>query len=105
MKTKLSNGENLSTLRKYLKQGKNLEVKLIPFEIKPAKLQNWKPEMVRKNAGNGEKFHLQNQTEYISFSLHIAKEFKKSKILKLLVQYLAGDLSPQRLKRDLELMA
>ncbi|MEZ7526881.1 glycerophosphodiester phosphodiesterase [Cloacibacterium normanense] len=95
-KQKLSNGENLSTLEKYLKQGKKSEVKLI-LEIKPAKTPELETEMVEKTLAMVEKFHLQNQTEYISFSLHIAKELKKQNP-KALVQYLAGDLSPQEIK-------
>ncbi|MEZ7888992.1 MAG: glycerophosphodiester phosphodiesterase family protein, partial [Cloacibacterium sp.] len=54
-KQKLSNGENLSTLEKYLKQGKKSAVKLI-LEIKPAKTPELETEMVEKTLAMVEKF-------------------------------------------------
>ena len=96
-KQKLSNGEKLPTLEKYLKQGKkSKQVKLI-VEIKPAKTPELEDEMVIKTLKMIRDKSLENQCEFISFSLHLCKEIKKQNP-KTIVQYLAGDLSPSDIK-------
>ena len=96
-KQKLSNGEKLPTLEKYLKQGKKYkQVKLI-VEIKPAKTPELEDEMVTKTLKIIRDKSLENQCEFISFSLHLCKEIKKQNP-KAIVQYLAGDLSPSDIK-------
>ena len=96
-KQKLSNGEKLPTLEKYLKQGKkSKQVKLI-VEIKPAKTPELEDEMVIKTLKMIRDKSLENQCEFISFSLHLCKEIKKQNP-KAIVQYLAGDLSPSDIK-------
>ena len=96
-KQKLSNGEKLPTLEKYLKQGKkSKQVKLI-VEIKPAKTPELEDEMVTKTLKIIRDKNLENQCEFISFSLHLCKEIKKQNP-KAIVQYLAGDLSPSDIK-------
>ena len=96
-KQKLSNGEKLPTLEKYLKQGKkSKQVKLI-VEIKPAKTPELENEMVIKTLKMIRDKSLENQCEFISFSLHLCKEIKKQNP-KTIVQYLAGDLSPSDIK-------
>ena len=96
-KQKLSNGEKLPTLEKYLKQGKkSKQVKLI-VEIKPAKTPELEDEMVIKTLKMIRDKSLENQCEFISFSLHLCKEIKKQNP-KTIVQYLAGDLSPLEIK-------
>ena len=96
-KQKLSNGEKLPTLEKYLKQGKkSKQVKLI-VEIKPAKTPELEDEMVIKTLKIIRDKNLENQCEFISFSLHLCKEIKKQNP-KAIVQYLAGDLSPSDIK-------
>ncbi len=96
-KEKLSNGEKLPTLEKYLKQGKkSKQVKLI-VEIKPAKTPELEDEMVTKTLKMIRDKNLENQCEFISFSLHLCKEIKRQNP-KAIVQYLAGDLSPLEIK-------
>ena len=96
-KQKLSNGEKLPTLEKYLKQGKkSKQVKLI-VEIKPAKTPELENEMVIKTLKMIRDKSLENQCEFISFSLHLCKEIKRQNP-KAIVQYLAGDLSPSDIK-------
>ena len=96
-KQKLSNGEKLPTLEKYLKQGKkSKQVKLI-VEIKPANTPELENEMVIKTLKMIRDKSLENQCEFISFSLHLCKEIKKQNP-KTIVQYLAGDLSPSDIK-------
>ena len=96
-KQKLSNGEKLPTLEKYLKQGKkSKQVKLI-VEIKPAKTPELEDEMVTKTLKIIRDKSLENQCEFISFSLHLCKEIKRQNP-KAIVQYLAGDLSPSDIK-------
>lgn len=96
-KQKLSNGEKLPTLEKYLKQGKkSKQVKLI-VEIKPAKTPELEDEMIAKTLKMIRDKNLKNQCEFISFSLHLCKEIKKQNP-QAIVQYLAGDLSPSDIK-------
>ena len=94
---KLSNGEKIATLEKYLKQGKkDSSVKLI-VEIKPAKTPELENEIVAKTIELIEKKNLEGQSEFISFSLNVCKEIKKRKP-NYKVQYLNGELSPQEIK-------
>lgn len=96
-KERLSNGEKLPTLEKYIKQGKkSKQVKLI-VEIKPAKTPELEDEMVTKTLKMIRDKNLENQCEFISFSLHLCKEIKRQNP-KAIVQYLAGDLSPLEIK-------
>lgn len=95
-KLKLSNGEKIPSLKKYLKQAKkNSETKLI-IELKPAKTKDLEKIIVEKALVLVKKFELENQVEFISFSLNICEEIKKNNS-ESIVQYLNGDLSPQEL--------
>lgn len=94
---KLSNGEKIATLQAYLKQGKkNPSVKLI-VELKPAKTKELETELVEKTIQQIKKNSVENQSEFISFSLHICKEIKRLQP-NYKVQYLNGELSPQEIK-------
>jgi len=98
-KVKLSNGENLPTLKDYLKQGKkDKQLKLI-VEIKPAKTKELEDELVKKTIKMIKDFKLESQSEYISFSLNICKEIKKTEP-SYKVQYLNGELSPEQIKNE-----
>ena len=98
-KLKLSNGEKIPTLKKYLKQGKKEpSVKLI-IELKPTNSKERENEMVTKTLKLVQKLGLENQSDYISFSLNICKEIKKQNP-KAKVQYLEGNLSPQQIKAE-----
>ena len=96
-KEKLSNGETLPTLEKYLKQGKkSKQVKLI-VEIKPGKTPELENEMVMKTLEMVKRNQLENQCEFISFSLHLCQEIKRQNP-NAIVQYLEGNLSPEQVK-------
>ncbi|WP_299182659.1 glycerophosphodiester phosphodiesterase family protein [uncultured Chryseobacterium sp.] len=98
-KLKLSNGENLPTLKDYLKQGKkDPSVKLI-IELKPIKSQEKENELVAKTIQMVKDMKLESQSEFISFSLNICKEIKKIEP-KCKVQYLNGELSPEQIKKE-----
>lgn len=93
----LFNGERISTLREYLKQGKKEPSVKLMMEVKD--LGNQEPERQLIDACVSEilKSGVQEQIVFISFSLFICQT------LKVLcpeneVQYLNGDLSPQALK-------
>lgn len=96
---RLSNGEKIPTLKKYLKHGRNDEdVKMI-MELKPAKTKELEREMVRKAIELVKKLRMENQSEFISFSLNICREIKTQEP-DFIVQYLNGDLSPPQLKDE-----
>ncbi len=98
-KLKLSNGEKIPTLKKYLKQGKkDPSVKLI-IEIKPAKSKDRENEIVTKVLKTVKDLDMENQSDYISFSLNICKEIKKQNPAAK-VQYLEGNLSPEQIKSE-----
>jgi len=99
IKLKLTNGENLPTLKDYLKQGKkDASVKLI-IEIKPTKSKERENEIVTKVLKTVKELGLDSQSDYISFSLNICKEIKKQNP-SAKVQYLEGNLSPQQIKAE-----
>jgi len=96
-KVKLSNGENLPTLKDYLKQGKKDKALKLIVEIKPAKTEALENEIVEKTIKMIREMKLESQSEYISFSLNICKQIKKN-APDFKVQYLNGELSPQQIK-------
>lgn len=96
-KVRLSNGEKLPTLKKYLKQGSEDEKLKLIVELKPAKTPQLEEELVKKTVEMVRKLRLENQSEFISFSLNICKEIKRLEPT-FIVQYLNGDLSPQQIK-------
>lgn len=98
-KLKLSNGEKLPTFKEYLKQGKkDPSVKLI-VEIKPAKSPEKENEIVQKAIKMIKDMKLEEQSEFISFSLNVCKEIKRIEP-KFKVQYLNGELSPGQIKKE-----
>lgn len=97
-KVKISNGENFPLLEDYLKQGKvDSELKLI-VEIKPASSKELENEMVQKTINLINKMKLADQSEFISFSLNICNEIKRT-APNFKVQYLNGELSPAEIKK------
>lgn len=94
---RLKNGEVLPTLEQYLIVGKaNKATKLI-LEIKPHQKQENEDRAVAAAVALVKKYQLEEQVEYISFSLNVCQG-----ILKLLpnakIAYLRGELSPKELK-------
>lgn len=98
-KIKLSNGEKFPTLRDYLKQGKRVKELQLIVEIKPAKTKELEDEIVLKTVMMIKEMKLDAQSEFISFSLNVCKQIKKTEP-KFKVQYLNGELSPQQIKTE-----
>lgn len=96
-KEKLSNGEPLPTLEKYLEQGKKSNYLKLIIELKPAKTPELENEIVTKTLEMVKKNQLENQCEFISFSWHLCLEIKRQNP-KAIVQYLEGDKSPEQIK-------
>ncbi len=96
---KLSNGEKFPSLKDYLKQGKkDPSLKLI-VEIKPDKTPEKENEITQKTIKMIKEMKLEDQSEFISFSLNICKEIKRLEP-KFKVQYLNGELSPEQIKKE-----
>lgn len=96
-KEKLSNGEPLPTLEKYLEQGKKSNHLKLIIELKPANTPELENEMVTKTLKMVKRNQLENQCEFISFSWHLCLEIKRQNP-KAIVQYLEGDKSPEQIK-------
>ncbi|SKB65742.1 glycerophosphoryl diester phosphodiesterase [Soonwooa buanensis] len=94
---RLSNAENIPTLEDYLIQGKKASNCKLIVELKPCKTKELEYLMVKKALELIQKYDLENQREFISFSLNICKTIKKEKP-NFIVFYLNGDLNPQELK-------
>lgn len=96
---KLSNGEKLPTLKDFLRQArKSHDFKLI-VELKPAKTKTLEDETVAETLKLIRRFQVEDQCEYISFSLNMCKEIKRLNPAAK-VQYLKGDLSPEQIKTE-----
>lgn len=96
---KLSNGEDFPTFKDYLKQAKKDKALRLVVEIKPAKTKELENEMVAKIIALIKEAKLDNQCDFISFSLNICKEVKRLEP-QFKVQYLNGELSPQQIKAE-----
>ena len=96
-KQKLSNGEKIPTLKEYLKAGKKNKATRLIFEIKSAKSKELEDILVEKALKMVDLLNLEDQVDYISFSLNVCKTLKKLDP-KTRVQYLSGDLSPREIK-------
>lgn len=96
-KNKLSNKEQIPTLEQYLNKGKELKTKLI-LELKPHNKPERETLAVEKIIAMVKEMELENRMEYITFSLHAAKEFIRLAPKDTPVYYLNGDLTPKELK-------
>jgi glycerophosphoryl diester phosphodiesterase len=94
---KLKNGEVLPTLEQYLVHGKACRGTQLILEIKPHSTKESEDRAVSNTVSLVNKYKLQSQVEYISFSLDICKELVRLQP-NAQVSYLNGDLSPQELK-------
>ncbi|MBQ2134049.1 MAG: glycerophosphodiester phosphodiesterase [Bacteroidales bacterium] len=95
-KVRLKNGEKVPTLKQYLKQGKKGNIKLI-FELKVHPAGEIENEAVRKSVEMVKKLNLEEQVEFISFSLEACKQLAKL-MPECMVQYLNGKIPPKELK-------
>ena len=95
-KVRLKNGEKVPTLKQYLKQGKKGNIKLI-FELKVHPAGEIENAAVRKSVEIVKKMKLENQVEFISFSLEACKQLAQL-MPECMVQYLNGKIPPKELK-------
>ncbi|WP_294606065.1 glycerophosphodiester phosphodiesterase family protein [uncultured Bacteroides sp.] len=93
----LDNGENLPTLKQYLKKAKQLKTRLI-LELKAHKTPEQETRAVEQIVKMIKKMSLADRTEYITFSRHACKEFIRLAPKDTPVYYLEGDISPKELK-------
>jgi glycerophosphoryl diester phosphodiesterase len=95
---KLKNGEILPTLEQYLVNGKaNKETKLI-LELKPHSTKEIEDRAVLVIVDLVRSLQLEDQVEYISFSMNICKEIIRLNP-KAQVAYLKGDVAPAEVKK------
>lgn len=93
----LSNGEKMPTLEAYLAKAATLTTRIV-LELKEHSSKDKETEAVAKIVAMVEKYGLAGRTDYISFSLHACKEFKRVAPEGTEVYYLNGELSPAELK-------
>lgn len=94
---KLKNGETLPTLEEYLIQGKQNRGTQLILEIKPHKRVVNEDRAVTAILALVQKYQLEDQVEYISFSMNICKELIR-RAPAAQVAYLRGEVSPADLK-------
>lgn len=94
---KLKNGEVLPTLEDYLIQGKQNKGTQLILEIKPHKRVVNEDRAVTAILALVQKYQLEDQVEYISFSMNICKELIRRAPAAQVV-YLRGEVSPADLK-------
>ena len=95
---KLSNGENLPTLKQYLQAGKDCSTRLI-FELKPHKNRLQEAKAVIDGIMMVDRMGLNDRVEYITFSADALEEFIKYAPKGTPVYYLNGEKSPQELHK------
>lgn len=94
---KLSNGETLPTLEQYLVAGKKNPATQLILEIKPHKSVVNEDRAVANALALVRKHGMEQQVEYISFSMNICKELRRAAPTAA-VYYLKSDITPQDLK-------
>lgn len=99
---KLSNGENLPTLREYIIEGKkNNKHTLLVCEIKPSEISKERGKTTAlKTVETIKKLNADKITCYISFDYEILKQIREVD-QKTVLQYLEGNKSPQEVKADM----
>ena len=75
-KLRIKNGEKLPTLKNYLKKGKKLDIQLI-LEAKPLPTKEMEDQAIANIVKMVKKMGLENQVEYISFSLNMCEQLAK----------------------------
>ena len=98
---KLSNGENLPTLREYIIEGKkNNKNTLLVCEIKPSEISKERGKTTAlKTVETIKKLNADKITCYISFDYEILKQIREVD-QKTVLQYLEGNKSPKEVKAD-----
>ena len=94
---RLSNGEYLPSLERFLQAGQKNTTKLV-LELKAHRNTKRETKAVQEIIAMVKRMGLEKRMEYISFSLHATKEFIRLAPAGTPVFYLNGDLSPKELK-------
>lgn len=96
---KLANGESISTLEEYLKEGlKQKQTKLV-LEIKPQKTQAREEALTKKVMAIVNELDASAWIEYISFSHYICR-YLIARVPAAKVSYLNGEIEPAKLKEQ-----
>jgi glycerophosphoryl diester phosphodiesterase len=112
---RLANGETLPTLEQYLWEGAHLSPIRLVLEIKGHSTPEAESKCVDEVLRLVKKYGVVDQTDYISFSIHVCEDIvakahkvldgpngqrsgKKEDKVDLCVEYLGGDLTPQEVK-------
>ena len=94
----LSNGEILPTLQSYLEEGKKYPSTQLILEIKPHKSTENENRAVETIVNMVKSMGIENQVEYISFSMNICRQLVK-KSPDSQIAYLMSDMSPVEIGR------
>lgn len=94
---KLNNGEKIPTLEQYLIAGQKDKNTQLILEIKPHKTKENEDRTVSSTINLVKKYNMEDQVEYISFSLNVCKELIRLSP-KSQIAYLRSDLPPKKLK-------
>jgi glycerophosphoryl diester phosphodiesterase len=94
---KLSNGEYLPSLQKYLTAGQKCKLHMI-LELKEHSSKKRENKAVEEILAMVKSMNMEQRMVYISFSLNAVKEFIRLAPAGTPIYYLNGDLSPQELK-------
>ena len=92
---RIKNGEQLPTLKKYLKRGKKLDIQLI-LEIKSLPTSEMECQATAKIVKMVKRMRLEKQVEYISFSMNVCEQLVKL-TPESEIAYLNGDKAPTEL--------
>lgn len=100
-KFKLSNGENLPTLKDYISEGvKNNDSTGLVLEIKPSKIENWDGFVTEQVVDLVKDLKADPYIlSYISFSYEVVQKIKALNP-KAKTQYLQSSIAPETLKKD-----
>ncbi len=93
----LSNGELLPTFEKYLDETLKMPFTKLVAELKPDESHSREMQMVKNVLKLIKDRNMENQIDFISFSIEICKEIKRL-APQFSVMYLEGDLSPKEIK-------
>lgn len=96
----LPNGEKIPTLEAYLKEGLKQDKTILVAEIKPSKISKERSlKLAEKVVNMVRELKGQEQVVYISFDYDVCKKVKAMEP-HTSVQYLNGDVPPEKLKAD-----
>lgn len=93
---KLKNGESLPTLRRYLEEGRKLNIQMI-LELKPLRSKEAEDKAVELTVAMVKELGMESRVDYISFSMNICEQLVKA-APNANIAYLMSDIEPSVLK-------